>query len=301
MAESDKIEKKSRWSVFLSRAITTVVLWLLIALAVYFEKSIIFSSIIIILGVLGIHEFFNMLGIKEAAAFSYVKFMALLLSFFYLVLLTVFYSGSWNIEELALDAIFMALFIISTTTILLFYSVDVPRTKDLFFGSIFGFLYITVLISFLIRILYIESDPVKQNHGAYYIIFLLIVTKFSDMGAYIVGTLIGKNKMIPHISPGKTWEGFLFGCLTFAVGGGAIFFAIFQEKMIRLGWIEVLLLGLILAPLAAIGDLAESILKRSLKTKDSGNALPGIGGVLDLVDSVLFTAPAFYFYLKIVS
>ena len=103
--------------------------------------------------------------------------------------------------------------------------------------------------------------------------------------------------MIPHISPGKTWEGFLFGCLTFAVGGGAIFYQIFQEKMLHLSWSDVLLLGLILAPIAAVGDLAESIIKRSLKAKDSGSILPGIGGILDLIDSVLFTAPILYLYL----
>ena len=301
MSESNKTEKNSRLNVFFSRALTTIVLWVLIALAVYFEKSIILSSIIIILGVLGIHEFFNMLGIKETPAFKTVKRLALLLTLFYLVLVNICYAGFWGLEASVLDTGFVALFIILTTVVLLFYSIDSSRTKDLFFGSIFGFLYIAVLISFLIRILYIEMDLSKQHHGAYYIIFLLIVTKFSDMGAYIVGTLIGKNKMIPHISPGKTWEGFLFGCLTFAVVGGAIFYAIFSEKMIRLEWIEVLLLGLILAPVAAIGDLAESILKRSLKTKDSGSFLPGIGGVLDLIDSVLFTAPVLYFYLKFVS
>ena len=187
------------------------------------------------------------------------------------------------------------------TTVLLFYSIDDFRTKDLFFGSVFGLIYITVLISFLIRILYIDVGLENKIGGAYYIIFLLIVTKFSDMGGYLVGTLIGKNKMIPHISPGKTWEGFLFGCLTFAIGGGAIFYGIFQEKMMRLAWSDVLLLGLILALVAAVGDLAESIIKRSLKTKDSGSILPGIGGILDLIDSVLFTAPVLYLYLSFFS
>ena len=71
--------------------------------------------------------------------------------------------------------------------------------------------------------------------------------------------------------------------------------------MMRLAWSDVLLLGLILALVAAVGDLAESIIKRSLKTKDSGNILPGIGGILDLIDSVLFTAPILYLYLSFFS
>ena len=297
MNQSDQKEKKSRASVFISRASTTIVLWGLIAIAVYFDRPVILSTIIIILGVLGINEFMGMLSLKKTPAFPIIKALTLIGSFSYLFLLNLQFSGQLKIEGLAFDVSFMALYIILVTVILLFYSIDEYRTKDLFFGSIFGFIYITVLISFLIRILYFEPESENQFHGAYYIIFHLIVTKFSDMGAYLVGTLIGKNKMIPHISPGKTWEGFLFGCLTFAVGGGAIFYQIFQEKMLHLSWGDVLLLGLILAPIAAVGDLAESIIKRSLKAKDSGSILPGIGGILDLIDSVLFTAPILYLYL----
>ena len=116
-----------------------------------------------------------------------------------------------------------------------------------------------------------------------------------------IGTLIGKNKMIPHISPGKTWEGFIFGCLTFAVGGGCLMFYLFKDEMPLLEWRAVVILSFCLAVIAALGDLAESILKRSLAVKDSGNILPGIGGVLDLLDSVLFTAPVLFIYLTLLS
>ena len=301
MAGPKQKEKQSKARVFISRASTTLVLWALIALAVCFEKPVIFSSIIVILGVLGLHEFLGMLNLKKTPAFPIIRLLTLLLSSLYLILLNLHLSGAFKIEISAIDTGFISVYVILATTVLLFYSIDDVRTKDLFFGSVFGLIYITVLISFLIRILYIDVGLENKIGGAYYIIFLLIVTKFSDMGAYLVGTLIGKNKMIPHISPGKTWEGFLFGCLTFAIGGGAIFYGIFQEKMMRLAWSDVLLLGLILALVAAVGDLAESIIKRSLKTKDSGSILPGIGGILDLIDSVLFTAPVLYLYLSFFS
>ena len=161
---------------------------------------------------------------------------------------------------------------------------------------------IEIGIPFLIRILYINYDvSAGGGRGEYYIIFLLVVTKFSDMGAYLIGTLIGKNKMIPHISPGKTWEGFIFGCLTFAVGGGCLIFYLFKDEMPLLEWRAVVILSFCLAVIAALGDLAESILKRSLAVKDSGNILPGIGGVLDLLDSVLFTAPVLFIYLTLLS
>ena len=102
-----------------------------------------------------------------------------------MILLNLHLSGVWEIEISAIDIGFISVYVILATTVLLFYSIDDFRTKDLFFGSVFGLIYITVLISFLIRILYIDVDLENKIGGAYYIIFLLIVTKFSDMGAYL--------------------------------------------------------------------------------------------------------------------
>ena len=112
--------------------------------------------------------------------------------------------------------------------------------------------------------------------------------------------MIGRHKMIPHISPGKTWEG---------IAGGVAFAALaaFGRKALMPDTLEQVTMGtaaglaVVLAALAVVGDLAESILKRSLLVKDSGHVMPGIGGVLDLIDSILFTAPAFYLYLLIVT
>jgi phosphatidate cytidylyltransferase len=104
--------------------------------------------------------------------------------------------------------------------------------------------------------------------------------------------------MIPHVSPGKTWEGF-GGALVFAQLAGCGLYALFPNQLAILGgWPHVIGLGVILALLSVVGDLAESVLKRSLNAKDSGQMLPGIGGALDLIDSLCFTAPALYFYLK---
>ena len=133
--------------------------------------------------------------------------------------------------------------------------------------------------------------------GAFVLLWLLAVTKFTDMGAYITGSLIGKHKMIPHISPGKTWEGF-GGALFFAQLAACGLYGLMPGKLAALhSWPHVVALGFLLAILAVVGDLAESVVKRSLHAKDSGNMLPGIGGGLDLIDSICFTAPALYFYL----
>ena len=118
------------------------------------------------------------------------------------------------------------------------------------------------------------------------------------MGAYITGSLIGKHKMIPHVSPGKTWEGFGGGLFFAQVAGFGLYLCFPQHLAILGGPMHVAILGVLLAVLAVVGDLAESVVKRSLHAKDSGQMLPGIGGSLDLIDSICFTAPALYFYIE---
>jgi phosphatidate cytidylyltransferase len=134
---------------------------------------------------------------------------------------------------------------------------------------------------------------------------MIAVTKFTDMGAYITGSMIGRHKMIPHVSPGKTWEGF-GGAIVFALLAGCGLYALGHDDVAGFatglhvlgGWPQVIVLSVVMALLAVVGDLAESVVKRSLGAKDSGNMLPGIGGSLDLIDSLCFTAPVVYFYLK---
>lgn len=169
--------------------------------------------------------------------------------------------------------------------------------------TVLGFVYIPWLFNFLTRIIFMES-PVPtapgrvSEQGAYLLLWVLAVTKFTDMGAYITGSLIGRHKMIPHISPGKTWEGFA-GALFFSQLAGCGLYALFPGPLALFGNMgHVVTLGVVLALLAVVGDLAESIVKRALDAKDSGRMLPGIGGSLDLIDSVCFTAPAAFFYLK---
>jgi phosphatidate cytidylyltransferase len=119
------------------------------------------------------------------------------------------------------------------------------------------------------------------------------------MGAYLTGSVIGKHMMVPHISPKKTWEGFA-GALFFSLLASWGMFMLMPQNLAALTWTHATVLGLLLGFAAVIGDLAESIVKRSTGVKDSGNFLPGIGGALDLIDSLLFTAPLLFFYLRLV-
>jgi len=165
--------------------------------------------------------------------------------------------------------------------------------------TIFGFLYVVWLFNFVTKLVYLFPHPNNHFTGQYYVLYCIVVTKFSDMGAYLVGSMCGKHLLIPHISPKKTWEGF-FGAIGFAVLGsyGTLFLA--GPRLHFLNPFHAGVLGVLLGFAAIIGDLAESIIKRSTDTKDSGNMLPGIGGVLDLIDSLLFTAPLLFFYSRLV-
>jgi len=164
--------------------------------------------------------------------------------------------------------------------------------------TLFGVLYIPWLFSFVLKILYLlPRSATGELTGTYYALLLIVITKFSDVGAFLCGSLFGKHLFCPNISPKKTWEGF-FGALALSLACSLIFYFLFQQKLSLLTPSLVIMIALGLASIGIAGDLAESLLKRSLHTKDSSHTLPGIGGGMDLIDSILFTAPIFYFALQ---
>lgn len=153
--------------------------------------------------------------------------------------------------------------------------------------TLFGILYISWFLSFLIKIRY-------MNGGIGMLAALLLITKLGDIGAYLIGSRFGKTPLIPRISPKKSVEGSIGG-LFFSVLG-----AVISRCFIPLDYAQLIFLGLSLSVLGQLGDLSESLMKRDCQIKDSGSIFPGLGGVLDLVDSLLFTAPVFYFYLSFI-
>src|SRR5439155_905085 len=156
------------------------------------------------------------------------------------------------------------------------------------------------LFNFITKIVYLTPrSSGGQLTGQFYVLYLIAVTKFADMGAYLTGSAIGRHLMVPHISGKKTWEGF-FGAIVFALLCSLALFKLMPGHLAALTWTHATILGLLLGFAAVLGDLAESIIKRSTDVKDSGNLLPGIGGALDLLDSLLFTAPLLFFYLRLV-
>ncbi len=157
--------------------------------------------------------------------------------------------------------------------------------------SSFGLLYIAVPMGMILGILYLPGVD-----GRWWIAYLLTVTKITDIGAYFAGSLWGRRKLAPAISPKKTIEGAIFGlgCAVFA--SWLFHFGSDYAGPFHLGTFEWVILGLILGAVGQFGDLSESLLKRDANKKDS-NALPGLGGVLDAIDSLLFNATIIYIYL----
>ncbi len=287
----------SKARIFALRTTSTLGLWALVTCVFVSGNAWAFCGFISLMAALSLAEFFNMVRKSGSRSFPVLTITTGLL---YCVAFTFFHAQGAT-PPAALDA--GALFVIAGGgfTLLLRHEVSGKDTLHSLALALLGFIYIPFLFLFTIRIIFIDPAPaagVMPESGPFLLLWLLAVTKFTDMGAYISGSAIGKHKMIPHISPAKTWEGFA-GALIFAQVAACGLFAIFPRQLAPLGaWHHVIALGFILALLAVIGDLAESVVKRSLGAKDSGRFLPGIGGALDLIDSVCFTAPAMYFYLQ---
>ncbi len=146
--------------------------------------------------------------------------------------------------------------------------------------------------------LFMFNQTTLSNTGARLILALYLIVWFGDTAAYFFGHLLGRHKLAPKVSPGKTWEG-AFGNILGNIGGAALAKATVCTQW---SWVDVVALGLILGAVGILGDLAESTWKRSVGVKDSamGIEIPGHGGVLDRMDSLLFAAPALYAYVHFV-
>jgi phosphatidate cytidylyltransferase len=173
-----------------------------------------------------------------------------------------------------------------------FVSKSNPEAITAISTTLFGLMYIPWLLNFIQKINFFPNI-----HGQFYVLHFILVTKFSDLGAYVTGSLFGKHKMIPRISPGKTWEGFV-GAIIVSTLISIGYAQIAHSKVPNMTVLHATLLGILLSSTAVIGDLIESLFKREAGVKDSGKLFPGIGGILDLMDSLLFNAPLMYLYLR---
>ncbi len=293
---SEQAATRSR-STFVFRFMSTIVLWAVALFIAFSGYEVLFWLLISGFGLIALWEFYGMLDHARLPNFKITGMLcgAIMLagSFYYFAEMGPARSYDFEIAMLVF-------FLLTTFTRQLFAGLKHEEPLQTMAYTLFGLLYVLWLFNFITKIVYLTPrSSVGIVTGQFYCLYLIAVTKFSDMGAYITGSLIGRHLMSPHISAKKTWEGFC-GALFFALLCSLGLVKLMPDHLSKLSWTHAIVLGLVLGFAAVIGDLAESLVKRSTGVKDSGNLLPGIGGALDLIDSLLFTAPLLFFYLRLV-
>jgi phosphatidate cytidylyltransferase len=284
-------------STFILRFISTIALWS-IALAIAFSGyEALYCLLISVFGLLALWEFYRMLDHRGLPNFKITGLLcgAVMLggSFYY-------FSRTGPARSYDFEVAVMLFFLLTVFARQMFARLREAEPLQTMSYTLFGLLYVIWLFNFMTKIVYVvPRSETGMVTGQFYCLYLIAVTKFSDMGAYLTGMAIGRHLLIPHISPKKTWEGF-FGALGFSLLASIGLFKLIPGHLVGLTWTHAVVLGLLLGAAAVIGDLAESIVKRSAGVKDSGGLLPGIGGALDLIDSLLFTGPLLFFYLRLV-
>jgi phosphatidate cytidylyltransferase len=192
--------------------------------------------------------------------------------------------------------------LVLAVAMVLFFLLHFRDSTDALFTiavEFFGVAYVAAPLSLMLGVLYPVAHQGIPQEGRWWLVYLILVTKITDVGAYFVGRLWGKNKLSPHLSPKKTIEGAIAGFVCAVLASMLIYYAghHFFDGNFSLQFYESIWLGMLIGVFGQIGDLAESLLKRDAVVKDS-NTLPGLGGVLDMVDSLLFTTPIVYFFIR---
>ncbi len=235
-----------------------------------------FTILVLAMAIVGFYEILKMKGIS---IFSVPGFLGLVT----LILLVI--PGNWSeklVETIGYSSNLMVVY--GLMMLLLIYVVLVKNkiTFDEVGFILLGAFYVGLGFHYLIE---------TRNAGLEYVVYCLLVVWTTDSGAYFVGRKLGKNKLWPEISPKKTIEGFIGGIVI------AVIFAIGMQLIYPFanGYISLVFVTIFASIIGQMGDLVESAIKRHFDVKDSGNILPGHGGILDRFDSLLFVVPLLHF------
>ena len=260
------------------RIYTIVVLVPLLYAVIRYLPPLVFSGIIVLGGGLALFEFYRLCfgdrGQPWMVGIGLVGFTALI------------FGAHW--PSVIVPTLLATL--VCTISVPLFSRSPLEQSVRDGAMTLFGILYLGLTLSTL---------PMTRllPQGEWLIFFLLMVTWASDTGAYYIGTLYGRHRLAPTISPKKTVEGLVGGLISAILVAYAARWWFFTD----FSALDCLVLATLLTLSGLLGDLTESAMKRSVGMKDSGGILPGHGGMLDRLDSLLFTDPVFYYYVTIVS
>jgi phosphatidate cytidylyltransferase len=295
------------------RLISAIILLGSVYLLLYKLPSIFGVAVIVGLGVTGLLEFYGILkntGIPAFRNLGIASGMALMLSGYVSLNIGLVLSHPAADCWRDLPALVMTLLVFAVC-VRQFPQKTNPQPLPTISCTLFGLIYVPFLLMFLIWLAFRWTptpwmSPLSSTATSL-LLYLIVVVKASDVGAYFVGNAIGRHKLFPRISPGKTWEG-LGGGLVSGIFASLVFFWFLRGEItgsapalfgcLSLDMVDAWILGALLAAIGVIGDLVESLLKRSAGLKDSGHLFPGMGGILDVLDSLLFAGPALYFYLR---
>jgi phosphatidate cytidylyltransferase len=289
---------------FLPRTISTIGLWLAIIASFVLRSEVTFAILIAIPALVSLWEYFGLLkagGVAHHRNLGIAAGIILMGLDFWLLrspsMALPLVQGGGGI--FAVDAAVIAFFVMALFVREFARNSPTRETAEAIGFTLFGVLYIPWLFLFMAKLLYLTPRTAEGfTTGQYLVLFVVAVTKFTDVGAFLCGSLFGRTPFFPNISPKKTSEG-IAGSLVVGLLVGVGIFHFFGRHLPLFSFSLVCALSLLIGIFGIAGDLAESLLKRSLHTKDSGHVLPGIGGGMDLIDSLLFTLPLFYFLLQI--
>ncbi len=233
-----------------------------------------FTILMAIGGLLAVFEFYRMVANSKAVPLTYFGLIWTLL-----FIISPHFDYDFLIPLLLTSAVILSLIWLPLR----------PQKEGAFLGwawTIAGILYIGWLLSYFVALRGLDG-------GRDWVFFALFTTFGSDIAAFLIGRVVGRHHLAPHISPGKTWEGAIGGVL------GAVIMSLVLVTLLNLpvGYGMAALLGLVVSVLGQLGDLVESLLKRNMGVKDSGKLLPGHGGFLDRLDSVVFVGAVVYYYV----
>lgn len=263
------------------RLISSILLWGTLAFILFYFKLTGILLLIIAFSVGAQYELAQLLKSDKKQTFFDVS-----LAFYFPLL----YAYSIHNAKFSTDLLYALSLILICN-----WSVFYGKTAVAFLTSLFGFWYIVLNLHFFLKI---EQLFAFQTETVLSILFWIVfVTKLTDVGGFFIGCSFGKHRLAPSVSPKKTWEG-VGGGFLFALLGGFLIFKTLPYFPTNFSTVHCLLFSLILAWGSIVSDLLESLIKRQLKTKDSGATIPGIGGILDLIDSLLLNLPLSYILFK---
>ncbi len=247
--------------------------------------QIVFSALFLLVTILGLWEFY---GLVEKHGSFPMKILSIISGIILFLTLAISLTGKAQIHILWINLpVFFILFI-----------AELFRNKQTPFGNIASSLLGIIYIALPLGLAIYFFDPAHASGPLHYgtLVGYLVILWLNDTGAYFVGSTIGRHKLFERISPKKTWEGSIGGAVIALLTAYAASFIFIQHTQ----W-QWLVIGLLIIVFGSLGDLVESMFKRSLGIKDSGKLLPGHGGILDRFDAVLFSVPFVFIFLTLFS